>query len=136
MANLRNSHLSASTLLLVLLAGLSPAALVVADTDAQASAEGVYLRSQAKSGEGLYEQHCLVCHDKEYFRPVLQRWNGQPMAEFFDVMSSTMPESNPGGLLDEEYLALLAYLLSRSQFPTGSQPLEMEDLGMLSIEHP
>jgi mono/diheme cytochrome c family protein len=117
-----------SIVVMALLAGVLPASLV--------AAEGVYLKSQARSGEGLYEQHCLVCHDKKYFREVLQRWNGQPMADFFDVMSSSMPESNPGGLLDEEYLALLAYLLSRSRFPVGSQPLEMEDLGMLTIEHP
>ncbi len=103
---------------------------------ATTTAEGVYDKNQAKSGEVLYEQHCLVCHDKNYFRPVLERWNGQSLAVFFDVMAGSMPESNPGGLLDDEYVDILAYLFSRSRFPVGEGRLGLEDLDTLTIEHP
>ena len=100
------------------------------------TADGVYTRAQAKAGDLLYEQHCLVCHDKKYFRPVLERWEGQPLAVFYDVMSGSMPESNPGGLLDAEYLDILAYIFSRSRLPTGETPLDMGAVGELTIAHP
>lgn len=97
---------------------------------------GVYSKAQAKSGEALYEQHCLVCHDRKYFRPVLSRWNGQAASVLFDVMAGSMPESNPGGLLDDEYLDILAYIFSRSRYPAGESPLALDDLAGILIEDP
>ncbi len=95
---------------------------------------GVYTKAQAKSGKALYERHCLVCHDNGYFRPVLKRYHGQPVAVLFDVMSGSMPESNPGGLMDDEYLAILAYIFSRNRYPAGDRPLALEDLPAVTIE--
>jgi len=97
---------------------------------------GVYTKDQSKSGEDLYETHCLMCHDKKYFRPVLKRWHGQELATFFDVMTSSMPESNPGGLLDSQYLDILAYIFSRSRYPAADEPLTMEKVGSITIEDP
>jgi mono/diheme cytochrome c family protein len=99
------------------------------------TADGVYTRDQAKSGEDLYEVHCLTCHDKKYFRPVLKRWHGQPVSILFDVMAGSMPESNPGGLLDDEYLDILAYIFSRSRYPAADEPLVMGALPSITIEH-
>jgi len=100
------------------------------------TSDGVYTKAQAKSGEDLYEQHCLVCHDKKYFRPVLKRWEGQSVAVLFDVMAGSMPESNPGGLLDEEYLDILAYIFSRSRYPAADERLKMDALPSITIEDP
>ena len=122
-------------LILLLLAGtVSPQA--AAGGGATSTADGVYSEEQADSGEDLYEQQCLVCHDKKYFRPVLKRWYGQSVAVLFDVMSGSMPESNPGGLLDQEYLDILAYVFSRSRYPAGERPLAMDDLPGILIEDP
>jgi mono/diheme cytochrome c family protein len=107
-----------------------------ADTSGMTTADGVYTKDQAKSGEDLYETHCLTCHDKSYFRPVLRLWKGQSAAVLFDVMAGSMPESNPGGLLDEEYLDVLAYIFSRSRYPAGNEPLVMENLGRITIRNP
>ena len=71
----------------------------------------------------LYKEHCQVCHDKKYFRPVLKRWSGQSAAVFYDVMSSSMPESNPGGLAEHEYVDIMAYIFSQSRYPSGEQTL-------------
>lgn len=97
---------------------------------------GVYSKAQAKSGKELYEQHCLVCHDNKYFRPVMKRWDGQNLAIFYDVMSGSMPESNPGGLLDGEYLAILAYIFSRSRYPDADDALTLEKVSEITIEDP
>ena len=97
---------------------------------------GVYSKEQAKSGKALYEQHCLVCHDNKYFRPVLKRWHGQSASVLFDVMVGSMPESNPGGLLDDEYVDILAYIFSRSRYPTADEIMTMSDLSAITIEDP
>ena len=100
------------------------------------TADGVYSKAQARSGAELYEQHCLVCHDKKYFRPVLKRWEGQSASVLFDVMAGSMPESNPGGLLDAEYLDIMAYIFSRSRFPAADRMMTMADLPAITIEPP
>jgi len=88
--------------------------------------DGVYTRDQAERGEALYTEHCLLCHDKKYFRPVLERWEGQPLGIMFTVMSTSMPESNPGFLNEQEYVDILAYILSQSRYKPGETELDFE----------
>lgn len=88
--------------------------------------DAIYSKAQAKVGEQLYKTQCLTCHDKKYFRPVLKRWDGQPLGLFYTVMAASMPESNPGSLPDAEYVAILAYILSLSRYPAGDAELEYD----------
>lgn len=97
-------------------------------------ADGVYTETQAEAGEALYAKHCLTCHDKRYFRPVLKRWNGQPLSMLYLVMSTSMPESNPASLREQEYVDILAYILSLSRYPAGDTPLSHEDGALEAIE--
>ncbi|HEX7720199.1 MAG TPA: cytochrome c [Woeseiaceae bacterium] len=92
--------------------------------------DGIYTDEQAKAGEQLYAQHCLTCHDKKYFRPVLKVWDGQPLGILYTIMSASMPESNPGALPRKEYVEILAYILSLNRYPSGDSELGYED-GML-----
>lgn len=89
--------------------------------------DGVYTEEQADVGEQLYAQHCLLCHDKKYFRPVLKRWEGQSLSILFTVMSTSMPESNPGFLSQKEYVDILAYVLSLSRYAPGDTELDYKD---------
>jgi mono/diheme cytochrome c family protein len=89
--------------------------------------DAVYTEGQAESGEKLYAEHCLTCHDKKYFRPVLKAWNGQPLGLLYTVMSSSMPESNPGALPRKDYVDILAYILSLSRYPSGDSELDYKD---------
>ncbi len=89
--------------------------------------DGIYTEEQAKAGEKLYEQHCLTCHDKKYFRPVLKVWDGQPLGILYTIMSASMPESNPGALPRKEYVDILAYILSLNRYPSGDTELAYED---------
>ena len=88
--------------------------------------DGVYTREQAKVGEALYAEHCLQCHDKKYFRPVLKRFEGQPIGIMYTVMAASMPESNPGYLSEKEYVDILAYILSLSRYPRGNAELDYQ----------
>ena len=84
----------------------------------------IYTKKQAKIGQKLYKEHCLACHDKKYYFPVLKAWDGESLGLFYTVMSATMPESNPGSLPDKDYVDILAYILSISRYPSGANNLE------------
>ena len=85
--------------------------------------DGVFTEDQVERGEELYKTHCLTCHDDRYFRPVLRRWEGQPLGVLYMVMITSMPESNPGALPLEEYADILAYILSLSRYDAGDSEL-------------
>ena len=104
-------------------------ALSIADAAVAANtiADGVYTEAQADAGEPLYAKHCLTCHDKRYFRDRLKLWHGQTLEVFFMTMATTMPENNPGLLYDEEYVDILAYILSISRYASGDEPLVATD---------
>jgi len=110
-----------SPLLVLLLA----AALARAD-GGKTIADGVYTEEQAAAGEKLYKVQCLTCHDKRYFRPVLERWQGQSLDMIFMIMSTSMPQSNPGALPLSDYADILAYILSQSRYPAGDSELEYQ----------
>jgi mono/diheme cytochrome c family protein len=99
----------------------------MAHADPRTINDAVYTEDQAESGEELYAEHCLTCHDKKYFRPVLKAWKGQPLGVLYTVMSSSMPESNPGALPRKDYIDILAYILSLSRYPSGNSELDYKD---------
>ena len=109
------------------IAALLMAAGLTAQADPRTINDAVYTEAQAGSGEKLYAEHCLTCHDKKYFRPVLKAWNGQPLGLLYTVMSSSMPESNPGALPRKDYADILAYILSLSRYPSGDSELDYQD---------
>ncbi len=100
---------------------------VAATADPRTVNDAVYSKAQAKVGEKLYADNCLLCHDKKYFRPVLKRWEGQTLSILFTVMSTSMPESNPGFLTEKEYVDILAYILSLSRYAPGDAELDYQD---------
>jgi mono/diheme cytochrome c family protein len=109
---------------------------VVAMADPRTVNDGVYSKAQAKVGEQLYTDTCLICHDKKYFRPVFARSEGQPLSIMFAVMSTSMPESNPGFMNRKEYVDILAYILSLSRYAPGNDELDYENgaLNEITIE--
>jgi len=111
-------------------------AAAAASADPRTVNDGVYSKAQAKVGEQLYTDHCILCHDKKYFRPVLKRWEGEPINVLFTVMSTSMPESNPGFLTEKENVDILAYILSLSRYAAGDTELDYKDgaLDELTVE--
>lgn len=108
-------------------AALTFLAAAASHADPRTINDGIYTDDQAESGEKLYAEHCLTCHDKKYFRPVLKAWEGQPLSVLYTVMSASMPESNPGALPRKDYVDILAYILSLSRYPAGESELDYKD---------
>ena len=68
---------------------------------------------------------CAACHSTNEFRGgrFRIRWVGQTAGDIFELVSTMMPEGDPGSLSPEDYANLLAYILSLNGYPAGEEPL-------------
>ncbi len=113
------------------------------ETDQMASVwEGVFTEAQANRGRGVYPGACGGCHGRRLngapddpdmvSTPPLARakflrdWEGRSLATLFEYTRATMPESNPGSMTDEEYIDVIAYMLSVSGMPAGDDELRTD----------
>lgn len=102
---------------------LAGAPLAAQDTDAT-TLDGVYTTEQAEAGRALYQKACSECHTLDWYTgDVLRAWEGGTLYGLFEVISSTMPENNPGSLRNREYADVIAYILSLNGLPAGETPL-------------
>ncbi|MEL7043641.1 MAG: cytochrome c [Pseudomonadota bacterium] len=116
---------SASALTLLLAAPGSLAERTIEDA--------VFSKSQARAGKKLYDQHCIACHERGYFREVLRTRRGETLDPLFEVMVTEMPQNDPGSLTDQEYVDVIAYMLSQSRYAVGEEPLKANELSEISI---
>ena len=100
--------------------------------------EGVFTSRQASRGEQRFRQVCAACHSTNEFRGgrFRIRWVGQTAGDIFDLVSTTMPEGDPGSLSPEDYANLLAYFFSLNGYPAVEEPLpaDVSALQNLRIE--
>jgi mono/diheme cytochrome c family protein len=111
--------------------------------------DSVFIETQAKRGELVYLGPCGLCHGRELdgapddpdYRatPPLARakflrdWEGRSLASLFEYTRATMPENNPGSLTDEEYVDVIAYMLSLSGMPAGDVELRPDTQSLARI---
>ncbi|MEX1032808.1 MAG: hypothetical protein WDZ30_05570 [Cellvibrionaceae bacterium] len=95
--------------------------------------DGVYTEEQAQRGQAVYEQHCKLCHDTQFYQTKFQVWNNQPLSALYDSVSFSMPESNPGGLPLQDYTDVMAYIFSLLEYPAGDKELSHTDGSMSNI---
>ena len=110
------------------------AALPAAMQEASSSTlDGVFTSAQARRGRRVYNQNCASCHGQELgggeMAPsvagtgFIVYWTEVPVGVLFDRIKMTMPEDGPGRLSDEEYTDVVAYMLDRSDYPSGETEL-------------
>jgi mono/diheme cytochrome c family protein len=86
--------------------------------------DGVYTGEQAARGRQLYQRTCSRCHALDWYTgDVVRAWEGAPLFALFDVISTKMPEDNPGSLRRTEYVDMLAYILELNGMPAGDREL-------------
>ena len=103
---------------------------------ARSAGDGVFTEAQAQRGEMTCRQICAACHTIGEFsgEPFLKRW---PTAGgLFDLVSSTMPQDQPGSLTPEQYAAVLAYFLKTNGFRAGTAELPKEVPALNAIAIP
>ena len=103
----------------------NPPELAAASPSGSSVLDGVFTSGQASRGEQRFRQVCAACHSTNEFRGgrFRIRWVGQPAGDIFELVSTMMPEGNPGSLSPEDYANLLAYFLSLNGYPAGEEPL-------------
>jgi mono/diheme cytochrome c family protein len=104
---------------------------------AQASSilDGVYTSDQAAAGAELYALNCAHCHEPEFYRNSLISWQGMTVLDYWYRILGNMPADNPKSLSNDEYLDIVAWVLSISGYPAGATPLQPHNyLGLLKIE--
>jgi mono/diheme cytochrome c family protein len=94
--------------------------------------DGVYSKDQAMKGEAIYNEKCQKCHGADASgadAPSLADsgfagdWDGLTVQQLFDRTRSSMPQDAPQSLGREETASLIAYLLSKNNFPAGAADL-------------
>ena len=110
--------------------------------------EGVYTADQAKKGEALYKEQCSACHgdNLEGSGPMpplagkdfLANWTGKTVGDLYEKTQTTMPATAPGTLTPEQAADIVAYMLSKDNYPAGSAALEgkMEPLLQIKLDEP
>ena len=84
-----------------------------------------YHPAQAEQGEAVFRRSCGICHPTAEFvgQRFVESWNDRRLFDFYALVHSTMPLNDPGSLKDDEYLAVLAYLLKANGAAAGRDSL-------------
>ncbi len=123
----------------VIAGGLTVPALQAARAEGQAArsvADGVYTDEQARRGRKEYAEKCATCHattlrggemgPELVGQTFLGGWTGQTLWSLFDFTLATMPQDNPGSTSPEAMNDILAFVLQRNDFPSGSAELALD----------
>jgi S-disulfanyl-L-cysteine oxidoreductase SoxD len=122
-------------LLSVLMLAAAPLAAQTADTTMKPASAGVYTEGQAARGDTVFQKFCLSCHTPTFHsdQQFKMNWLGRPVFELFKILKTTMPEDNIGGLSDDEYTRVIAYILKLNGFPAGADSLTSDSLALKRI---
>jgi mono/diheme cytochrome c family protein len=123
------------SMMLILAAALPVAAF------AQGAKPALYTEAQASAGAATYAQSCAACHGSQLEGVAAPALKGAPFGDLanaqsltvdtlLDVITNTMPQSDPGSLKPEEYAAVTAYILQQNGYPAGSAPLAKNAAGL------
>lgn len=98
-------------------------------------ATGAYTEEQASRGAAAYEAYCVSCHETSFHTDAQFRanWFGRSLLDLFRTIRTTMPEDNPGGLSDDDYTRIIAYVLKLNGFAPGADSLSSDTLKLRSI---
>ena len=93
-----------------------------------------FTAEQIDRGRALYGRNCTDCHgttldNGEFGGPVLkggffrQKWGPLGVGALFSFTKGLMPPDRPGGLTDQSYADLVAYILSNNGYTAGDKEL-------------
>ena len=89
------------------------------------TADGIYTTEQAMRGQRVASMRCFPCHTPaEWGSPgFMDLASRGGVGEVYGIIRSTMPPGNPGGLRNDQYASLLAYMLRIRGVPPGETQL-------------
>jgi mono/diheme cytochrome c family protein len=101
---------------------------------AQTAAPAIFTADQATQGAAVYQAQCAACHGgalEGVSGPALKGDQFKAMAQaqglnaksLLDVVSQSMPQSDPGSLTADQYNQIVAYILQQNGYPAGNEAL-------------
>lgn len=125
----------AASLVLLLSAPLVAQTSVPTTPERSAATHGAYSESQAADGELVYQKVCASCHELSFHTGTEFRmnWFTRNVWDLFKILKTTMPEDNIGGLTDDEYTRVIAYVFKLNGFPASADSLKADSLEMKKI---
>lgn len=105
-------------------------------SDIKPASAGVYREDQAVRGDTVFQRTCLSCHTPSFHADEQFRmnWIGRTVFDLFKLLKTTMPEDNIGGLSDDDYTRVIAYILKLNGFPAGADSLSTDSLAQKRIK--
>jgi mono/diheme cytochrome c family protein len=112
------------------------------------SAGSFYSQEQAARGATVFQSRCSGCHNTDLTgekrgsarggppltgSQFMMNWEGENLDGLLTRMKTLMPRDDPGGLADDVYLDLLAYISKVNKFPGGGAPLTSDIVADLQI---
>jgi mono/diheme cytochrome c family protein len=98
--------------------------------------DGIFTEAQASRGEALYVDNCIMCHGTNLAGTVLApavagpaflaKWNRKPLSVVFNIIQTQMPLNLSGHLSPQQNADVLAYMLKKSESPTGTSELAQD----------
>ncbi len=96
---------------------------------------GFYTVAQAQRGLRVFRNLCSECHFTNEFRgdEFEHEWRRKTVWDLYLSMIRTMPENDPGGLRDQTYADVIAYILQVNEYASGNSELVADRETMDSI---
>ncbi|GEM_PF-1050752 len=100
-------------------------ALAVLPADAQtgqpsSATTAWYTSAQADLGRRNFATNCAACHGASMFTIFRHKSSA---ASYYNFISGSMPKHLPGSLPEEDYVSIVAFMLSAWGFPAGNTEL-------------
>jgi len=96
-----------------------------------------FTKAQAALGAKTYKADCAMCHGTKLNNGgapklagdvFLKKWASNTLDDFHYIMSTTMPQTAPGSLKPEQYLAITTYILQENGVKPGKTEFKADDL--------
>lgn len=119
---------------LALTAAVALCAVVGRSPSARAQSAALYTNAQAQKGLDPYEASCAMCHGANMegesgptlLGPTFTS-HYETIGDLMQFMVQNMPMNNPGSLSHQDYVDVLAYILLKNGWPSGSRVLTYRD---------
>ncbi|KGI78960.1 c-type cytochrome [Oleiagrimonas soli] len=101
-----------------------------------AAPPALFTEAQMAEGKAKFEDHCSQCHGPNLEGRAGPALKGPLFAsadadfhvrDIFTIVSQNMPATQPGSLSHEDYVQIMAFILSQNGYPSGSSKLTYED---------
>jgi mono/diheme cytochrome c family protein len=110
---------------------------------ARLASQGVYTPHQLAEGKAAYNDNCIQCHGGELEgvedapplsgKPFISKWGGLPVGAVHAFIDKNMPPGNGGALGPNQEASVVAYILSKNNFPAGPTSLPSDPAGLNAI---